>query len=304
MKKILITGFTGFLGSNLIDVFSKKYKLIGITHKKKSKQKIIQIQKNIRNLTINDIPNDIESIIHLAANSDIKFCNENPQKCYQTNVDGTLNMLELSRKLDTKFLFMSTSHVYGYSKKLPISENHPTESTSIYATSKLVSEKICESYAKLYGLDIPIIRLFSTYGPFEPNYKVTSEIISQLLVNDTITLGNIYPKRDFVYVGDVIRAMDIIIKKSNGFNIFNVGTGKSYSILEISKMLSKLMNKKLLLKSNSTKIRNNEISNVVADCSKIKKLGWMPKTTLLDGLKLTLNWHMHNKQVHKNKINL
>ena len=92
MKKILITGFTGFLGSNLIDVFSKKYELIGITHKKKSKQKIIQIQKNIRNLTINDIPNDIESIIHLAANSDIKFCNENPQKCYQTNVDGTLNM--------------------------------------------------------------------------------------------------------------------------------------------------------------------------------------------------------------------
>jgi len=69
-------------------------------------------------------------------------------------------------------------------------------------------------------------------------------------------------------------------------------------------MLSKLMNKKLLLKSNSTKIRNNEISNVMADCSKIKKLGWMPKTTLLDGLKLTLNWHMHNKQVHKNKINL
>ena len=145
MKKILITGFTGFLGSNLIDVFSKKYELIGITHKKKSKQKIIQIQKNIRNLTINDIPNDIDSIIHLAAISDIKFCNENPKECYQTNVDGTLNMLELSRKLDAKFLFMSTSHVYGYPKKLPIPENHPTESTSIYATSKLVSEKICES---------------------------------------------------------------------------------------------------------------------------------------------------------------
>jgi UDP-glucose 4-epimerase len=204
-------------------------------------------------------------------------------------------MLELSRKLDTKFLFMSTSHVYGNPKKLPISENHSTKSTSIYATSKLVCEKICESYSSSYGLNIPIIRLFSTYGPFEPNYKVTSEIISQLLVNDTITLGNTSPKRDFVYVGDVIKAIDIIIEKSKGFDIFNVGTGKSHSILEITKMLSKLMNKKLPIKSNSTKIRSNEISNVIADCSKIKKLGWMPKITLTNGLKLTLDWYIDNK---------
>ena len=96
--------------------------------------------------------------------------------------------------------------------------------------------------------------------------------------------------------------MDVVIRKSKGSDIFNVGSGKSYSILEICEMLSKLMNKKLPIKSNKSKSRKNEISNVISDCSKIKKLGWIPKINLSKGLKLTLDWYIMNKYQYKKKL--
>lgn len=299
MNKILITGYTGFVGSNFVNLFSKKYSLIGVNRKHNKIQSIKQIKKDIRKITLNDIPKDIDFIIHLAATSEIKYCENNPRECFEININGTEKMLEIARKLDTKLLFMSTSHVYGNPKKPPISENHPLQPTSIYSTSKLASEIICESYANSYDLEISIIRLFSTYGPYEPSYKVTSEIISQILTKNTITLGNLHPKRDFIYIEDVVRAIDIVINKSKKFNIFNVGSGKSHSISAICKKLQKITKKNIPIKSSKVRIRKQEIDNVVADCSKIKKLGWTPKVDLNKGLQLTLNWFINKHNIRK-----
>jgi nucleoside-diphosphate-sugar epimerase len=196
-------------------------------------------------------------------------------------------------------IYPSTSHVYAIPRKLPIKETHPTNATSVYSASKILGEKLCETYSKSYGLNISALRLFSTYGPKNSEYKVESRIITQLLSNRTIKIGNLSPKRDFIYIDDVIRAFQIVIKNLKGFNIYNVGSERSYSIQEICNILKKLAGKKISVVTDKTKLRKNDIKNVVSDCSKIKKLGWKPKISINEGLELTLNWYITGKiEIH------
>ncbi len=294
LKKILITGHTGFIGSNLIDKLNN-YELIGISKNISKNLDMIQIKKDIRKITAKDIPSDLYCIIHLAAMSHVESCHSNPNACFEINVQATQNLLELSRKSNSKFIYPSTGHVYGIPKKHTISEDHPKNPTSIYAGSKLAGEIICESYSYAYDMDISIVRLFSVYGPHEPDYKVTSEIISQLLNKNTISLGNLHPKRDFIYVRDVVDAIEIILKKSNGFNTYNIGYGKSYSILDLCNILKKITGKKNQIKSIKSQSRKQDIDEVISNSSKIKKLGWKPKTNINRGLELTLDWYRSQK---------
>jgi len=175
-------------------------------------------------------------------------------------------------------------------KKNPINENHPTNPISIYATSKLVGEFFCESYSKSYGLDITIPRLFSVYGPESPNHHVISKIISQLSTNK-IKLGNLYPKRDFIYINDVIMALELILNKMYGFEIYNIGTGKSYSILQICNILQKIARTKIPITSVNSTSRKNEIKDIRSNSHKIKKLGWKPLITIHKGLEETYEWN-------------
>lgn len=287
MKKILVTGYSGFIGSNLIEKLTKRYEVVGVSNVKNSIPSITKIRKDIRKLSLHDIPKDVSHIIHLAALSDVSYCQENPLQCFDVNIKGTQNLLEISRKIGSKFLFVSTSHVYGAPSKLPISENHPKNPASVYASSKLAGEIISESYAKNYGMDISIARLFSVYGPKSPPHLVISRIINQLQASNVIKLGNLYPRRDFVFVGDVVSAIEIIIKKSSGFEIFNVGNGKSYSIKEIYKNLQEISGKKIRAMSIPALTRKQEIRNIVADISKIVRLGWKPKTSIKIGLRIS-----------------
>jgi len=270
--------------------FSNKLNILGISNKIVSNSEITQIKKDIKNISTKDIPKEISCIIHLAALTDVNYCNNYPTKTFQTNAFGTQNLLEIARKTNSKFIYLSTSHVFGNPKQIPIDENHPKQPTSIYSASKLTGEILCESYSKTYGLDISIARLFSIYGPNSPKHLVTSKLIQQLLKGNLIELGNTRPKRDFLYIDDVIDALKIILKNTKGFNSYNIGFGKSYSIEDLCKYLIKISNKKILFKSKKSLSRTKDIPNVVANCSKIKKLGWKPQMTLNDGLKLTYEW--------------
>lgn len=287
MKKILITGHSGFIGSNLVNSISDKSKLIGLSTKYlPASIGIKQIKKNILKTSFNQIPN-ISHIIHLAALTDIKFCQKNPSKCFEVNIRGTAKILELARKRDCKVIFLSTSHVFGKPQFLPINEDHPRIANSIYSASKISGEVLCESYSKSYGIDISIIRLFSIYGPNSPSHLVTNKIISQLLKKNTIKLGNVKTKRDFLYVDDAINAIKIVLKKTHDFNSFNVGTGKSTSILDICKILQKFSQKRVKIESQKSLLRKDDIKDMRADIHKIKKIGWKPKTNLEQGLKQT-----------------
>jgi nucleoside-diphosphate-sugar epimerase len=295
LGKILVTGSNGFLGSHLIGYLQyHKKQVIGLSQNSQKKDGIHQIKNDVR--TISRIPKDISCIVHLAALTDINHCERYPKACFDTNVGGTQNMLELGRKHDSKFIFASTSHVYGIPKKLPVSETAELHPLSVYAASKACAEMLCEGYSKSYGLDIMVVRAFSIYGPASPSHLVTSKIIEQILYENKITIGNLSPKRDFLYVSDLISAYSLLIKRNlTGFSIFNVGFGKSISILELCQKLIKISGKKISVNSDKNLQRKSEIENIVCDISKIKKLGWKPKILLEEGLSNTFHWFANSK---------
>ena len=295
MKQIVITGHNGFLGSNLlIKLISEKYDITGISKTIKKNDSIKQIKRNILNIKDSDIVEN-SCIIHLAAITDVAYCEKYPEECYKVNVMATQKILEIARKKNCSLIYPSTSHVYAIPHKLPIKETHTTNPTSVYSESKIAGEKLCEMYSKSYDLNISVLRLFSTYGPKNSEYKVESRIITQLLSNRSIKIGNLSPKRDFIYKDDAIRAFQIAIKNLKNFNKYNIGSERSYPIQEIYNILKKLSGKKNPVIRQKTKIRKNDVKNVVSDCSKIKKLGWKPEISINEGLELTLNWHIAKK---------
>ena len=295
MKNIVITGHNGFLGSNLLSkLILKKSKILGISKTIKKNDSIKQIKRNILDIKDSDIPKN-SCIIHLAAITDVVYCEKYPKKCHDVNVIGTQKILEIARKKNCSMIYPSTSHVYGIPKKLPIKETHPTNATSVYSESKIKAEQLCKKFSKSYDLDISILRLFSTYGPKNSEYKVESIIIKQLITKNLIKIGNLSPKRDFIYIDDVINAFQIVSENLKGFNIYNVGSEKSYSIQEICNILKKLNGKKIRIITDKTKLRKNDVKNVVSNCSRIKKLGWNSNVSINEGLELTLNWYITKK---------
>ena len=286
MKKILIIGHSGFLGNNLVEGLISEYEVIGLSKHYKNR-KIKEIKKDITQITSNDFKN-IFCVIHLAAITDIKFCEKFPDECFSTNIHGTQKILEYVRKNGCKLIYASTSHVYGNPKKIPISESADTSINSIYSGSKLAAEILCESYAKQFNMDITVSRIFSVYGPGSKKHYVLSNLMSQIQNSNIIKLGNVYSKRDFIFISDVVDAFKILINNLNGFNIYNIGSGKSYSISEVCKITEKLINKKIIILKDSTLTREFDPKNIVSDNSKLKKLGWKPKISLKKGLEKTL----------------
>ena len=290
MKEIIITGHTGFIGTFLTQkLISSPYKITGISRTKQKQFSIKQKQRDLNKITNSDIPKN--SIIgHLSANADFALCQKKPKECFLTNVVGTEHLLEIARKKDCKLLFLSTSHTYGVPRKLPINEDHCREATSIYSATKLQGEILCESFSKTYGMDITMVRLFSVYGPKSPKYSLISRIIKQLLEKNELRLGNLFPKRDFIFIDDVVRALIMLLKQIKGFNTFNIGSGSTTSIQTLCNKLMKLEKKTIPIIPEKTLLRKDDIPEIRSDISKIKQLGWEPKISLDEGLKRTLNW--------------
>lgn len=293
MQTVLITGFKGFLGSALTQyLLERNYDVVGLSLDKSKKSKIRQITGDITKLK--KIPNGVTDIIHFAAITNIDFCEQNQKKCFEVNVFGTKNMLDLARKNDCNFIFISTSQVFGIPEKTPINENGKLCPLSVYALSKVLGEKLCELYANSYGMNITILRLFSIYGPNSPDYLVTTKIIKQVLQGNKIKIGNVSPKRDFLYVDDLLVCLELLLnKKLRGYNIFNLGSGQSISINTICKKIARISGKQIAVEQDASLVRKNEIYELTCEPSKIEQLGWKPKTPLEKGLSLTYAWFKH-----------
>lgn len=275
MKSFLITGSEGFIGKYLVREL------------KKNKCRIIKFDSsNKKDITkwkdVQSIPK-VDVVFHLAARTFIPWCIKNPKETYEINTQGTLNILKYCRKHDAKLVYPS-SYVYGMPEYLPIDENHPLKPNNIYTKSKLMAEKLCINYHKDYQLNCTILRTFNIYGPGQRNDFLIPSIVRQIKENNKIMLKDPAPKRDFIYVIDVIRAL---IKAANykKFGIFNIGYGKSYSVEQVVKNLVKIHGKKIHVDYTNEK-RKNEIMDCYADISKAKKeLGWKPTVNLDTGLK-------------------
>ena len=273
--KIALTGSDGFIGTHLLK------HLYGLNHD------VIEIDLAL-GYDISDWESissikDFDVLIHLAAKSFVPEAFNKPIEFYRTNVLGTLNALELCRLNNAKMIFIS-SYVYGDPEYLPIDEAHPTKAFNPYAQSKLIGEDLCKAYFRDYGVTSCIFRPFNIYGPRQAEHYLIPLIIKQARTGK-IALKDPRPKRDFIYIDDVVNAIGKSLElKLEGVEIFNLGSGVSTSISEIIYVLQKLLDRNLDVQFTNER-RKGEVLETIADLNKIKSiLGWNPRFNLLNGL--------------------
>jgi len=280
-KRILVTGHDGFIGSYLLPELEKDNEVLTL----EEDQGFIDVRdwEKIREI------DDVDLIYHLAAVTFVPYSFDHPRETYEVNVGGTLNLLELARLNDAKVVTMS-SYVYGKPEYLPIPETHPLHPNNPYTYSKMVMEKLCQGYSTDFNLNCVILRPFNIYGLGQGENFLIPSIINQLH-QGKIELQDPKPKRDFIYVTDVIRAM---IKAGNytprdNLDIFNVGYGKSYSVEEIVDKIVELHGREVDVTYTGER-RPNEVMDTVADIKHIHdKMGWEPLTSLDEGLSIILD---------------
>lgn len=316
-KNILVTGCVGFIGSNFIKTFKEEFpktKIIGIddfsTGRKDALDKSIIFyegsitdQKFINNIFKKYKP---EYVFHFAALPRVSYSVEKPVETSEANIMGTINLLDASRKNKTKrFIYSSSSSVYGGAKKLPTkeSENFP-DPKSPYAIQKYTGEPFCKIFSELYGLETICLRYFNVFGPGQYGDSPYSTVVSAWLESlyfpkkkKAFIEGNGTQSRDFCYIDNVVSA-NILAMKSNkklyGETV-NVGHGERITVNEVKKKIEKYTGKKIILEKRPTRI--GDVKHTLADLGKIKKLlGYTPKIKFDEGLKKTIEWFEGRKK--------
>ena len=285
-KRILVTGSSGFVGKNLVEELKRQDAEVLTLTDHNGRRIDIRDSKRVTEI-INEIRN-IDIVYHLAAITSVPFSFENPRETYDVNVLGTLNILELCRSCNADKIVFASSYVYGQPQYLPIDEKHPLQPANPYARSKILGEELCRAYNTDFGLKCIILRPFNIYGVGQGKNFLIPSIIAQLRYGK-IELKDPEPKRDFIYISDVIEAYIKVGEFKGNFDVFNIGYGKSYSVKEIVDKIIRLYGKDVKVKYSGER-RKNEIMDTVADIKKAKeKLDWKPGVEIDSGLSNLLN---------------
>ena len=287
-KKILVTGSSGFVGKGLVEELKRQDADVLTLTDHDGRRIDIRDQQRVEAI-INKIRNiDIDIVYHLAAITSVPFSFENPGETYDVNVLGTLNILELCRSCNADKIVFASSYVYGQPQYLPIDEKHPLQPTNPYARSKILGEELCRAYNTDFGVKCIILRPFNIYGVGQSKNFLIPSIIAQLRYGK-IELKDPEPKRDFIYISDVIDAYIKAGEFNGDFDVFNIGYGKSYSVKEIVDKIIYLYGKDVKVKYSGER-RKNEIMDTIADVKKAKeKVGWKPRVEIDNGLSNLLN---------------
>lgn len=273
---IAVTGSSGFIGKRLVSRLEKfGHNIIKV-----------DVNEGIDILNWNQLKTiqKFDVMVHLAAKSFVPQSYETPRDFYHLNVNGVINGLELCRIHKAKFVFAS-SYVYGKPEYLPIDENHLLEGFNPYAETKIIGEKICRDYHKYFDVRSIILRPFNIYGPGQGENFLIPLILKQAKTGKVKLLDS-RPKRDFVFIDDVVEAFRLAVENNNvEFDEFNIGNGKSFSVDNVVRIIDKLYSNKLDIEYDKV-ARQNEVLDTVADISKIRtQLNWEPKIRLEEGLK-------------------
>lgn len=321
--KVLVTGADGFIGSHLTEELVKKgYEVKAFTYYNSfgtwgwldSMPKEIMDYVEIFSGDIRD-PNGVrtavkgvEEVFHLAALIAIPFSYHSPDSYVDTNIKGTLNVLQAVRDFDvSRVLITSTSEVYGTAQYVPIDEKHPFQGQSPYSATKIGADRLAESFYRSFGTPVSIVRPFNTYGPRQSARAVIPTIISQLLTGQKeIKLGSLTPTRDFNYVKDTVSGF-IAIAESNetiGQEI-NIATQKEISIGELAQEIIGQINPaaKIVCEEERLRPEKSEVNRLLGCNKKIKELtDWEPQYTLKQGIEETIGWIRKNLAVYKTDI--
>ncbi|MFZ4582917.1 MAG: NAD-dependent epimerase/dehydratase family protein [Paludibacter sp.] len=276
--RILVTGHQGFIGSCLVEQLRlTTHELILCD---------LSTGINIKNWDEVSAFSGVEVVIHLANLSFVPASFIDPKLFYETNYLTTLNMLELCRLNKARMIYFS-SYMYGSPDYQPIDENHPTRAYNPYSQTKLIAESLCEGYNRDFKVPVTIFRPFNIYGKGQnPDFLIPT-IISQAKTGK-ITIKDDRPKRDYIHVSDIVDAVLAAINQSdvsNEMQIYNLGSGISYSVKELIEIVCSYFENKIEY-TCTNEIRQNEVMDTIADISKIKnELGWKPEVSLEQGIK-------------------
>lgn len=323
MQTILVTGADGFIGSHLTEELVKqghKVKAFAYynsfnswgwldTLPKEIMKEVEVFTGDIRDPNgVREAIKDVDEVFHLAALIAIPFSYHSPDTYVDTNIKGTLNVLQAARDLGTsRVLITSTSEVYGTAQYVPIDEKHPYQGQSPYSATKIGADRLAEAFYRSFSLPITIVRPFNTYGPRQSARAVIPTIITQLLSGkEEIQLGSLTPTRDFNYVKDTVNGFIEIAKsdKTIGEEI-NIATQQEISIGQLASELIKQINPKARIFCDEQRLRpeKSEVNRLLGSNEKIKRLtNWKPQFTFEQGLAETIEFFRHNLDKYKTDI--
>ncbi|MFM7878759.1 MAG: NAD-dependent 4,6-dehydratase LegB [Acidimicrobiaceae bacterium] len=323
--KILVTGADGFIGSHVVETLVKSghdVRAFVLYNSFNSWGWLDESDKSIRD-SIDVFAGDIrdphgvdkavekqEVILNLAALIAIPYSYHSPDTYIDTNIKGTLNILQAARRHGVKRVIQtSTSEVYGTAQYIPIDEAHPLHPQSPYAATKVGADQLALSFHASFDVPVGILRPFNTYGPRQSARAVIPTIISQLANKSKVKLGSLSPTRDFSFVQDTANGF-LAAAKSDAIvgQTINLGSGFEISIKETAETIAKLMNTKLELVDDEQRVRpeNSEVERLHASIEKAKALlGWQPELKGIagfeTGLKKTIEWFSNPKNLSRYK---
>ena len=329
MKKVLITGADGFIGSHLTESLVREgYSVRAFVMYNSFNswgwldQASAEIKKSIE-VFAGDIRDphgvkaamrDCDAVLHLAALIAIPYSYTSPDTYIDTNVKGTLNVLQAARELGVKrVIHTSTSEVYGTARFVPITEEHPLQGQSPYSASKIGADQLAYSFYSSFDLPVVIARPFNTYGPRQSARAVIPTVITQIANGaKQLKLGAITPTRDFSYVQDTVDAFIATLVSDAGLGeVVNFGSNFEISIADVVRLIAEKMNAKVDITSDIVRIRpeNSEVERLWADNSKVRDLfGWSPKYAgrdgLARGLQETINWFTQPENLQRYKSDI
>jgi len=309
-EQVTVTGAGGFIGSHLVDLLAGAGARVRAFVRYNSRAD----QGNLRFLdpaladrvvveygdlrdedAVRGAMEGSRYVFHLGALIAIPYSYRHPREVVETNVMGTLNVMQAARLTEpTRVVHISTSEVYGSAQRIPIDEDHPLQGQSPYSASKIGADKIAESFHKSFGVPVVTVRPFNTYGPRQSARAVIPTIITQALTQPRIRLGSLTPTRDFTFVGDTARGMALaaLAPDAEGAEV-NLGSNAAISIGELATKIAGIIGTEVEVEGDDERVRppNSEVQRLHADNSRARHLlGWQPEVSLDDGLRQTVAW--------------
>jgi len=316
-KRVLVTGAGGFIGSHLVDDLVGRGADVTACVHYNARNDWGMLEGRYDGDTLRVVMGDVtdggamsraidghDIVFHLAALIGIPYSYTAPESYVNTNVKGTLNVMEACRKCGVeRVVHTSTSECYGTAIYTPIDEGHPLQGQSPYSASKIGADKIAESYYYSFDLPVSILRPFNTFGPRQSARAVIPTIITQALTADTIRLGSLDPVRDMTFVADTVSAFcDIAACREAVGKTVNAGSGVGRTIGGIAETIRDRLNPHAEIVCEETRIRpeNSEVMALVCDNTRARELmGWSPRYSFEEGLDLTIEWMKQHLNEYK-----
>ena len=309
-RVILVTGAGGFIASHLVEALLAHGARLRLFVRYNSRgdpgllrllpegslQQLEIIPGDLRDLpAVRAAMQGVDLVFHLGALISIPYSYRHPVEVVQTNLNGTLNVLLAARELGiNRLVHTSTSEVYGSALRVPIDESHPLQGQSPYSASKIGADKLAESFYCSYDLPVVTVRPFNTYGPRQSARAVIPTIITQVLAQPVVRLGNLETRRDFTFVRDIVAGF-LLAAQAPGMEgqTFNLGSGSEISVASLAQQIIRLVGRPLEIQLEPERLRppKSEVQRLLCDSSLARQLlGWQPKIDLETGLLETIRW--------------